>query len=58
MRSGVRSVNDLIRDYSLLCVTVVDATSVVDDQNVRTWYKLSVADVLSRQAQVRQRSLL
>lgn len=57
MKSAVRTVNDLIRDYSLLRVTVVDGTSVVDDQNVQTWYKLSVLDVLSRQAQVRQRSL-
>lgn len=57
MKSAVRTVNDLIRDYSLLRVTVVDATTVVDDDNVRTWYKLSVLDVLSRQAQVRQRSL-
>ncbi|MBV9746229.1 MAG: hypothetical protein JO099_20910 [Acidobacteriia bacterium] len=57
MKTGVRTVNDLIRDYSLLRFTVVDAVSTVDDQNVQTWYKLSVVDVLSRQAQVRQRSL-
>lgn len=50
--TGVATVDDLIRDYTLLRVIVEDATTLVGDQGVETWYKLGVLEVLNRQAKV------
>src|SRR5690242_19598990 len=48
--TGVATVDDLVRDYTLLRVIVHDATTLVGDQDVETWYKLGVLEVLNRQA--------
>jgi hypothetical protein len=52
--TGVSSMEEVIREYSLLRVKVSDIETVYSetDADIRTWYKLEVAETLCRQNKI------
>src|SRR5437763_995064 len=50
--TGVSTVYELIHDYTLLRVAIVDTATTSDDDNIRTWYKLKILETFSLQPSI------
>jgi hypothetical protein len=50
--TGVDTVNEVIRDYSLLRVAVADTVTTSDDDPIQTWFKLKILETLSPQPRI------
>ncbi len=57
--SGVESLDDIIRDHSILRVRVIDSETAVyePDSDFKTWYKLEVLEELHKQDRIRDEPL-
>jgi hypothetical protein len=50
--TGMDTVNEVIRDYSLLRVAVADTVTTSDDDHIQTWFKLKILETFSRQPRI------
>src|SRR5205085_3126843 len=56
--TGLETVTEVIRDYSVLRVGIIDSLITTDDDDIRTWSKLRILETLSEQPRISEGPLL
>jgi hypothetical protein len=49
---AVRSIADILQDYSLLRVKVKDIETTISDPSIDTWYKLELLEIIHKQGKI------
>jgi hypothetical protein len=55
--TGVQTIDDVVRNYSVLRVVVIDKVTGDDKTDIQTWYKLKIVETIHPQLSISEESL-